>query len=56
MYNLIEYSKNYSKSSGCLCNYYRGEPNIGTGGANNNIDYFIKTQNLLIIKQVLQEN
>ena len=25
MYNLLEYSKNYSKKSGSLCNYYRDE-------------------------------
>ena len=25
MYNLLEYSKNYSKTSGSLWNYYRGE-------------------------------
>ena len=30
MYNLIEYSKNYSKTTGCLWNYYRDEPNSGT--------------------------
>ena len=39
MYNLIEYSKNYSKTSGSLWNYYRDEPNSGTEG---NINYFIK--------------
>ena len=27
MHNLIEYSKNYSKTSGSLWNYYRDEPN-----------------------------
>ena len=27
MYNLLEYSKNYSKISGFLWNYYRDEPN-----------------------------
>ena len=27
MYNLIEYSKNYSKASGSLWNYYKDEPN-----------------------------
>ena len=27
MYNLIEYSDNYSKTSGSLCQYYRDEPN-----------------------------
>ena len=42
MYNLIKYRKNYSKTSGSLCNYYRDELNSDTGGANNNIDYSIK--------------
>ena len=27
MYNLIEYSKNYKKTTGSLQNYYRYEPN-----------------------------
>ena len=27
MYNLIEYSKNYKKTTGRLWNYYRDEPN-----------------------------
>ena len=39
MYNLIEYSKNYSKTIGILWNYYRDEPNIGAEG---NINYSIK--------------
>ena len=39
MYKLFEYSKNYSKTTGSLWNYYRDEPNIG---ANNNINYSIK--------------
>ena len=39
MYNLIEYSKNYSKTTGGLWNYYRDEPNSNTEG---NINYFIK--------------
>ena len=29
MYNLIEYSKNYSKTSGSSWNYYRDEPDSG---------------------------
>ena len=37
MYNLIEYSKNFSKATGSFWNYYRDEPNSGLGGANNNI-------------------
>ena len=39
MHNLLEYSKNHSKTTGILYNYYRDEPN---GGANNNISYSIK--------------
>ena len=39
MYNLIEYSKNYSKTTGSLWNYYRDKPNSGTEG---NINYSIK--------------
>ena len=39
IYNLIEYSKNYSKTSGSLWNYYRNEPNIG---AVRNINHSIK--------------
>ena len=27
MYNLIEYSDNYSKTSGSLCQYYKDDPN-----------------------------
>ena len=42
MYNLIEYSKNYLKTTGSLWNYYRDEPNSGLGGADNNINYLIK--------------
>ena len=26
MYNSLEYSKNYRKATGSLCNYYRDEP------------------------------
>ena len=29
MYNLLEYSKNYRKTTGSLWNYYRDEPNSG---------------------------
>ena len=32
MYNLIEYSKNYSKTTRSLWNYYRDEPNSGADG------------------------
>ena len=33
MYNLLEYSKNYEKTSGSLFNYYRDEPKEHTVGA-----------------------
>ena len=39
MYNLIEYSKNYSKATESLWNYYRGKPK---SGAKPNINYSIK--------------
>ena len=35
MYNLLEYSNNYKKTTGSLLNYYRDETNSGTD--NNNI-------------------
>ena len=36
LYNLLEYSKNYEKTSGSLFNYYRYEPSETTIGADNN--------------------
>ena len=42
MYNLLECSKNYRKTTGSLWNYYRDEPNSGIGVINNNINYSIK--------------
>ena len=39
MCNLIEYSKNYTKTTGSLWNYYRDEPNSGAVG---NMNYSIK--------------
>ena len=42
MYNLLEYSKNYGKTTGSLWNYYRDKPNSGTGGENNNVNYSVK--------------
>ena len=35
MYNLLEYSKNYKKTTGSLWSYYRDEPNSSTD--NNNV-------------------
>ena len=42
MNNDNEYSKNYSKTTWSLWNYYRGEPNSGVDVPNNNINYSIK--------------
>ena len=42
IYNLIEYSKNYGKTTGSLWNYYRDEPNSGAVG---NINYSINDSN-----------
>ena len=39
IYNLIEYSKNYTKTTGSLWNYYRDEQN---SGAEWDINYSIK--------------
>ena len=39
MYNLIEYKKNYRKTTRTLWNYYRDEPTSGTEG---NINHSIK--------------
>ena len=39
VYNLLEYCKDYSKTTGCFWNYYKDEPN---SGANNNINNSIK--------------
>ena len=35
MYNLLEYSKNYSKTAGRFCNYYRDQANSVLGGNNS---------------------
>ena len=37
MYNLLEYSDNYSMTSGCLWNYYRDEINV-TENVNNRVN------------------
>ena len=39
LYDLVQYSKDYRKTTRSLWNYYRDEPNTGTEG---NINYFIK--------------
>ena len=37
MYNLLEHSKNYRKTTGCLWNYYRDEP---SNPLSSNSEYF----------------
>ena len=51
MYNLIEYSKNFLKTSGSLWTYYRNEPNSSLIG----VIFLLKIKNLLILEQVLPE-
>ena len=51
MYNLIEYSKNYSKTSGNLWNYYRDESNNPTAD-NYNADLIAISESFKY-KQVL---
>ena len=53
MYNLLEYSKNYSKTTGSFWNYYRDEPN---SGVNNNINYSIKDSKSFNYKASITEN
>ena len=45
LYNLLEYSKNYSETTGSVWNYYRDEPNSGIGGENNDVNYSVKDSN-----------
>ena len=42
MYNFLEYSKSFRKTTESLWNYYRDKLNSGIGGRNNNVNYFIK--------------
>ena len=56
MYNLLEYSKNYKKTTGSLWNYYRDKPNSGIGGENNNVNYSVKDTKVFDLKQALQGN
>ena len=55
MYNLLEYSKNYSKTSASLWNYYRDELTDEANGNNDPSKNVINSQSLLSIKQVLEE-
>ena len=44
MFNLLEYSENYSKTSGSLWNYYRNEINDFANENNDANNYKIKQQ------------
>ena len=50
MYKLHEYSKNYRKTTESLWNYYRDEPNSGTGA--NNITHLILNLKSILLKMV----
>ena len=46
MYNLLEYSKNYEKTSGSLFNYYRDEPkDLDEGDGDNAVNISIRGSN-----------
>ena len=54
MYNLLEYSKNYKKTTGILWNYYGDEPNSGTEA--NNITHLILNSESFDYKANFMEN
>ena len=54
MYNLLEYSKNYRKTTGSLWNYYRDEPNSTIG--DNNITHSILNSESFDYKANFMEN
>ena len=49
MYNLIEYSDVYSKTSGSLWQYYRDEPALDNNN-NNIIDFPVNDNNSILFK------
>ena len=54
MYNLLEYSKNYKKTTGSLWNYYRDEPSSTIG--DSNITHSILNSESFDYKANLMEN
>ena len=50
MYNLIEYSDVYSKTSGSLWQYYRDEPALDNNNNNNIIDFPVNDNNSILFK------
>ena len=51
MYNLIEYSDAYSKTTGSLCQFYRDEPALNK---NNNIIDFAAKQKETLAQEMLK--
>ena len=49
MYNLLEYSKNYRKTTGSLWNYYRDEPNNPLSSNSESFKYRQASQEILIM-------
>ena len=54
VYNLLEYSKNYKKTTGSLWNYYRDEPNSSVSA--NNITHSILNSKSFDYKANFMEN
>ena len=55
MYNLLEYSKNYKKTTGSLWNYYRDEPSDPLSSNSEFFKYKTSvTANTLILMKKLQ--
>ena len=54
MYNLLEYCKNYKKTTGSLWNYYRDEPNSSVSA--NNITHSILNSESFDYKANFMEN
>ena len=54
LHNLLEYSKNYRKTTGSLWNYYRNEPNSSVGA--NNITHSILNTKSFDYKANFMEN
>ena len=53
-YNLLEYSKNYRKTTGSLWNYYRHQPNSTIGV--NNVTHSILNSEPFVYKASFMEN
>ena len=54
MYNLLEYGKNYKKTTGSLLNYYRDEPSSSIGA--NSITHSILNSKSCDYKASFMEN